>query len=133
MIKAINTALTSLNVNAKKVENSASNIANMGSVGSLDADHEQQPYSPKIINQNSNKTGGVTFNVSDKDPAFVPSYSPNSPFADKEGFIGVPNVNLIEEAMNIKMAELNYKASAKIIQTASEMQNELTEALDKKV
>jgi len=133
MIKAITTALTGLNASTKKVENSASNIANSSSAGSLDPEHAKQPYSNQITTQETNKTGGVTVNTTTKDPGFIPSYSPDSPFADKNGLIGVPNTDLTEEIVNIKMAELNYKANLKVIQTASQMQNDLIKSLDKKV
>ena len=58
----------------------------------------------------------IWFSVSDiinKNKPFVPAFDPGSPFADENGMIGVPNVNLAEEAVNLTIAEVNFKASAR--------------------
>ncbi len=132
MIKVINTALTGLSAASKSVEAGANNIANITSSGSLDPESENQPYNTQIVTRQTNKTGGVTANITTKSPAFVPAYSPDSPFADENGNIGVPNTDLAEEAIKIKLAELSYKANLSVIKTASELQEELLKTVDEK-
>ena len=68
-----------------------------------------------------------------KQTPFVPAYDPDSPFADDDGLIGVPNVNLAEEAVNLSLAKNTYKANLKTIEAAGELQDELLKILDKDV
>jgi flagellar basal-body rod protein FlgC len=137
MINAIQIALSGLMAASKKTEASASNIANLQSSGSLE-DTGSAPYSALTTKQSSYVSDGgdvlgVRSEFVPKNPPFVPAYGPDSPFADEQGFIGVPNVNLAEEAVNLKLAELSFKANAAIIKSASELQEELLSAFDDKV
>lgn len=134
MINAISTAISGLAVSAKRIEASASNIANFATTGSLE-EGEKPPYTAQEVRQTT-VTGdngeplGVSAVSVPKDPAFVPAFDPGSPFANGEGLVGVPNVNLAEEAVNMKMAELAYKANISVIKTAEEMQDALLETFD---
>jgi flagellar basal-body rod protein FlgC len=132
MIGAISTALTGLLAASKKVEASANNIANMGSAGSLDPASPNQPYQALTTVQQANGTGGVTAANIPKKPGFVNAYAPDSPFANSEGMVGAPNVDLAEEAVNLKIAEISYKANIGVLKTAQEMSEELSRVLDKK-
>lgn len=128
MLGAINTAVSSLQVNSKKLEVSASNIANVASKGSMQ-ENGKAPYVPQTVQQQTIESGGETIGVKAvtqaKEPAFIPSLDPDSPFADDNGVVGLPNVNLGEEFVNMKTAEISYKASAKVMETAIEMQESL--------
>ena len=132
MIGAISTALTGLIASSKKVEASASNIANMGSAGSLDPANPNRPYEALTTVQTANGTGGVTATNVPKKPGFVNAYAPDSPFANSEGMVGAPSVDLAEEAVNLKIAEITYKANISVLKTADEMSDELMRVLDEK-
>lgn len=135
MINVINTALSGLNAAAKKVDAAASNIANVSTTGSVE-DGGQAPYSAlttvqkTVVDGEGNGLGART-DIVPKDPGFVPAYAPDSPFANAEGIIGVPNVNLAEEAVNLKLAEISYKASLSVIKTADELSEELLHTVDR--
>ncbi len=137
MINAISTAISGLAASMKRLGASASNIANFATTGSLE-EGGKPPYSPKTVQQvtvadrNGNSLGVHTVTYT-KDPAFVPAFDPDSPFADSEGNIGVPNVSLAEEAVNLKIAELAYKANLMVIRTEEEMQEALMKSFDRKV
>lgn len=133
MIGAISTALTGLMAATKKVEASASNIANMGSAGSLDPANPNQPYEALTTVQSANGSGGVTATNIPKTPGFVNAYAPDSPFANSEGLVGAPNVDLAEEAVNLKIAEISYKANISVLKAADSMSEELNRMFDKKV
>ena len=68
-----------------------------------------------------------------KSPGIVNAYAPDSPFSNADGEVGVPNVDLAEEAVNLKIAEITYKANISVIKTAGEMSNELLNIFDKRV
>lgn len=132
MINAIQTALSGLQAAAKKVEAGASNIANMQTTGSL-KEGEKAPYHARTVVQESQGDGGVKADVVAKQPPFVPAYDPDSPFADENGQVGVPNVDLAEEAVNINLAEIAYKANLKTFQAIKDMEEELLRSFDERV
>lgn len=137
MINAILTGLSGLHAATKKLEASASNIANLQTAGSLEAG-KQAPYTPigtqqSTVTDSSGNGLGVRSDYVPKDPAFVPAYDPDSPFADENGIIGLPNVNLAEEAVNINIAEITFKANLKTIQAASDLSKELFRVFDERV
>jgi flagellar basal-body rod protein FlgC len=132
MIGAISTALTGLFAASKKVEASAANIANMGSAGSLDPASPNQPYRALTTVQTAMPGGGVSAANIPQKPGFVNAYAPDSPFADANGLVGAPDVDLAAEAVNLKIAELSYKANMNVLKTANEMSEELNRLLDKK-
>lgn len=133
MISAISTALSGLVAASKKVETGASNIANLGSGGALDPADGRAPYSTRQTVQRTDGNGGVIADIVTRDPGFVPAYDPNSPFANEDGLIGVPNTDLAEEAVNLKLAETAYRANLATIKTVQETDKALFEIFDKKV
>ncbi len=133
MIGAISNALSGLLAASKRVEASASNIANASSAGSLDPTSPNQPYSALTTIQKTDGTGGVTATNVPKQPGFVNAFAPDSPFANTDGYVGAPNVDLAEEAVNLKLAEITYKANIATIKTADEMSHALDNLFDKRV
>lgn len=136
MIGPINIALSGLAAANKQLTASASNIANLQTTGSLE-EGEQMPYTPLRAQQaaqtdNEGNGQGVTSTFVPKNDPFVPAYAPDSPFANNEGLIGMPNVDLAEEAVNLNLAKIQYKANIKTIEAASELSEELFRLFDDK-
>ena len=118
---------------SKKAQVSSNNIANASTTGSLDPSKGPKPYEAQQTVTTSVAGGGVSAASVSRQPGFVPSYEPDSPFADESSMVGAPNVNLEEEMINLKVAEQAYKANAQTIRVAKDMSEELLNALDKKV
>lgn len=132
MIDAIKTAISGLLAQKTRASTASSNIANATTTGTLDQNNGlQAPYTPVETQFTADKDGGVRASVANRDPAFVPSYAPNSPFADENGIIGAPNVSLDQEIVTLKQAEIAYKANLKTIEIASEMEDALLDSFDK--
>ena len=132
MINAISIALSGLSAASKKADTAASNIANVSTTGSLNPSKGgKAPYSALETTQTTTHQGGVRSSAQAKQPGYVPAYDPDSPFADEAGVIGVPNVSLDEEAVNLKLAEITYKANIQSLKTSIEMSDELFKAVDK--
>ncbi len=132
MTNAITTALSGLHSASLRLNASASNIANFSTTGSL-SDADNPPYSAVTLQSKADGLGGVQSQIVEKNPGFVPAYDPNSPFADENGLIGTPNVNLAEDIVQMKLAELSYKANIKTIRVADDMFDALLDSFDKKV
>lgn len=137
MAGPINIALTGLTAATRQLNATASNIANLTTVGSLE-EGGQAPYTPltteqTTINGQSGQPFGVNSAFAPRNPPFVPAFDPDSPFADENGVIGVPNINLAEEIVNLNLAEIQFKANISIIETAAELDEELLNIFDEEV
>ena len=132
MINAIGIALSGLLGASRKVEAVASNVANLNTAGSLEPGGPA-PYESVTTASAAQEAGGVKTDIIPKDPAFVPAYDPDSPFANGDGLIGVPNTDLAEESVNLTLAKAAYRANLAVIKTADEMQDELLKSFDREV
>ena len=130
MVSAINIALTGLDAASKHLDASASNIANLDTVGSVDG--KPAAYTPVTAVQSSISNGGVQTNIIPKTDAFTPSYQPDSPFANQDGIVNVPNIDLAGEAVNLQLAKVAYKANAEVIKVAQDLDKQLLNAFDEK-
>lgn len=136
MINVLNIALSGLNAAGQKIAATASNIANVTTAGSLD-NPDDAPYSALTTQQTTQSINGEGAGVSSRvipaNKPFVPAYSPDSPFANEDGLIGVPNVDLAEEAINLQVAEITFKANASVIRSVEETSDELFRIFDEEV
>lgn len=136
MIKAIQIALSGMNAASRRVEASAANIANATTAGALDPADGPSPYQALTTVQSSvSAASGESLGVrSDTIPAsrpFVPAYDPDSPFANEDGLIGAPNVDLATEIVNLQIGSAVYKANIKTMQVAADMQKEMLDMVDR--
>lgn len=132
MIGAISNALSGLMAASKRAEASAGNIANLSTTGSVDSSSATQPYAAVTTTQTAQEGGGVSAAIVPKSVPIVNVYAPDSPFANKDGVVGAPNVDLAEEAVNLKLAEIAYKANVSTLNAAQEMTDALLSTFDKK-
>lgn len=134
MVDAVHNALSGLMASAKRAGVAANNIANTQTTGPVQpASGEPGPYVPQDVVSVSDPHGGVRADVVNRDPGTEVIYNPNDPHADENGQVAAPNVDLTEEIVQFKMAEMAYKASAKILKAASDMQDEAIRILDDRV
>lgn len=127
MINTIQIALSGLQAASKKVEASASNIANLQT-----ADYTPITAQQTALTDQTGNGQGVRSDFVPKTQPFTPSYDPDSPFANNEGYVNTPNIDLAEEAVNMTIAKTAYKANVSVIETVQDMTKELLAAFDKK-
>ena len=100
----------------------ASNLANADSATSPTG----QPYRAKQVIFSSipvaNGAVGVKVNgvVEDQSP-FNMIYEPKNPLADAKGFVAMPNVNVVEEMVNMISASRSYQNNVDMMNTAKSM------------
>ncbi|HEY6259191.1 MAG TPA: flagellar basal body rod C-terminal domain-containing protein, partial [Xanthobacteraceae bacterium] len=58
-------------------------------------------------------------------PSYVTQYDPTAPFADKNGQVAAPNVDLANEVVQQIIARYEFAANAKVLQVGSEMMKSL--------
>lgn len=73
------------------------------------------------VGQNNTLTGVTVSSITDSDNPTKIVYDPNHPDADENGFLEVPNVNVVEEMVNMVNASRAYEANATIAQTTKSM------------
>jgi flagellar basal-body rod protein FlgC len=114
---------------SRRLEVSASNIANAQDTGPLpdapNAESFPPVYRAQRVDQVDVAGGGTVANVSTVSPGYVTQYDPSAPFADKDGLVAVPNVDLANEAVQQITARVEFAANARVIQVYSEMMKTL--------
>jgi flagellar basal-body rod protein FlgC len=112
-----------------RLQVSANNVANALSTGPLpdapNAGNFPPAYAPERVDQVAATGGGTSATVGTVTPSFVPQYDPTAPFANANGQVAAPNVDLANEAVQQIVARYAFAANAKVIQTASEMMKTL--------
>lgn len=59
--------------------------------------------------------------VSENEAPLRRVYDPAHPDADEEGYVNYPNVNIVEEMVNMISASRSYEANAKVVEAAKSM------------
>ena len=97
----------------------ASNIANADSVAGADG----QPYRAKqvVFRAMPVEGGGLGVRVTQVVDSAAPprlQYDPANPAADAKGYVALPNVNVVEEMVNMISASRAYQTNAEVMNTA---------------
>jgi len=98
----------------------ASNLANADSVAGANG----QPYRAKQVVFAATPIGAeggqgvqVTQVVESAAPLRL-NYEPSSPFANEQGYVAMPNVNPVEEMVNMISASRSYQTNVEVMNTA---------------
>jgi len=141
-MSALSIATSGLSAASLRLNVAASNIANVLTTGPLPAsggsgtsgassNNSSFPaaYVPLQVNQvdqtSGSAPGGVAASVSTVSPSFVAQSDPNAPFANQDGLVAAPNVDLASQFVQLVIAKYNFAANAKVIQTSSDMSKSL--------
>jgi len=62
---------------------------------------------------------------------FKTEYDPGNPAADARGYVKLPNVNTLVEALDMKEAQRAYEANLNVIETARSMESRTLDILKK--
>jgi flagellar basal-body rod protein FlgC len=118
-------AVSGLNVAAMRLQAAASNIANSRSDGPLPgaANPENFPaaHTPLRVNQVEVVGGGTSATVTAVSPATVPASDPGAPFADGNGMVASPNIDLAGELVQLLIARYTFAANAHVIRADAQM------------
>lgn len=134
MPNILDIAVSGLTNAALRIANATSNIVNASSTAPLPTDGGAYTgFTPQDVVTLSNDTGGSNLGVNSqlvpRDPAYAPAYDPNSPNANAQGVVAVPNVDISSELVTAKVAQVTYGADAAVIKITDKMQKSLLDAL----
>jgi len=118
----LNIAATGLSAQRIRINVISSNLANANTTKT----ESGEPYKRKDIIfkelLEGEYRGGVRVEkvVEDKKP-FILKYEPGHPDANEEGYVQYPNVNPIEEMVNMIEASRSYEANVTVLNTAKQL------------
>jgi flagellar basal-body rod protein FlgC len=121
MFNIFNIAGSALTAQSARLNAVASNLANADSVAGPDG----QPYHAKqVVFTATAMGGGMGVRVSQVVDSAAPmrmNYDPKNPAANAEGFVTMPNVNPVEEMVNMISASRAYQTNAEVMSTAKSL------------
>ena len=138
MAASIGIALSGLTAQTRRLDASASNVANVRSTGAVPttggitdgtADGKRAPYQPLAVAQ-TDANPGTRATYTPITPAYLQEYAPDDSAANGDGMVAAPNVDLATERINQMAASRAYGANVAVVRTQDEM---LTSLLDSKV
>ena len=125
----------SMNINASgltlermKLDTISSNIANVNTTRT----EEGGPYKRKevtfeeMVKENQSMGVKVT-GIKEDQNNLQRVYNPDSPDADAEGYVTMPNVNLLDEMVNLIQAQRTYEANATALKASKNILNKALE------
>lgn len=130
-LNLLKTSAGGLNAQRLRMNLISSNMANINTTRTK----EGGPYRRKsaVFEAVSKEGFGQTLNsyltevrvkeiVEDKRPHII-KYDPGHPDADKDGYVAMPNVNIIEEMVNMISASRSYEANVSAVKSIKDMAN----------
>ena len=133
-MSTLSIATSGLSAASLRLDVAASNIANVLTTGPLlattgsgasgsSSNNSNLPaaYVPLQVNQvdqsSGSTPGGTAATVTTVSPSFVAQFDPSAPFADQNGLVAAPNVDLASQFIQLLVAKYDFAANAKVIQT----------------
>lgn len=125
---ATSIAAAGLSTSRTRLDIAAANLANIESPGYKRRDVFQTAVPmPGGVDSFSSTLDGLTLNtptiyavLEDQKPARM-EYQPHNPLADAQGYVALPNVNVVEEMTNMMAASRLYQANVTALQEARGM------------
>ncbi|MGZ3297272.1 MAG: flagellar basal body rod protein FlgC [Xanthobacteraceae bacterium] len=120
-------ALSGMNAAARRLEVSASNVANVLSMGALPNADGTVPagapraYAPLELVQTASADGGTQTAVTTASPSTTAVYDPQAPFANQDGLVAAPNVDLAQEMIGQLIASYTFAANATVMKADDRM------------
>jgi flagellar basal-body rod protein FlgC len=120
-------ALSGMNAASRRLEVSASNVANVMTTGALpDADGSlpsgaPRAYDPLELIQTASAGGGVQTSITTATPPTSAIFDPQAPFANQDGLVAAPNVDLAGEMVSQLLASYSFAANATVLKADDRM------------
>ncbi|MBZ9538326.1 flagellar basal body rod protein FlgC [Modicisalibacter tunisiensis] len=123
MFSIFDISSSAMSAQSKRMNVTASNLANADSVAGPDG----EPYRAKqvVFETRSDVTSGVggvqVSRVVDDPSPMRREYRPDSPMADDQGYVTMPNVEPVDEMVNMISASRSYQANVEVMNTSKSL------------
>jgi flagellar basal-body rod protein FlgC len=115
VLSSVSIGLSGLEAASLRLDVAANNIANAQSAGALPGAPGPAPYTPMQVLQSDSGSGTVATTVPVA-PAYVATSDPQSPDANAQGLVAMPNVDLTQEIVELVAARQSFAANLKTVQ-----------------
>jgi flagellar basal-body rod protein FlgC len=88
-----------------------------------------QAYAPLQIVQTASADGGTQTSVTTVNPPSVAMSDPQAPFANQDGLVAAPNVDISQEMVNQMIASYSFAANAKVLTADDRMTKTLLDTM----
>lgn len=126
MFSIFDISSSAMSAQSQRMNTTASNMANADSVAGPDG----EPYRAKHVmfqaqSQGGSEVGGVraTEVVEDDSPPRM-EYRPEHPLANEEGYVAMPNVNPVDEMVDMIAASRSYQANVEVMNTSKSLMSQ---------
>ena len=104
----------------------ASNLANAQSVGASENEtyHARHPVFSAVMESLQGDEASYGVRVDDIVQSQAPleqRYQPEHPMANEEGYVFMPNVNLVDEMANMISASRSYQSNVEVLNTSKQL------------
>ncbi len=93
--------------------------------GARESEYPKSTFQGMLEKQSAASGGGVRvkeiIELDETDAPFRMVYEPGHPDADEDGYVKYPNVNIVEEMINMISSTKAYEANAKVIEASKNM------------
>ena len=124
MFGVFDVAGSAMGAESVRLNTVASNLSNASvSAGSAEeAYRSRHPVFATIFNQQSPAAGGVrVLDITESQAPPVMRYAPDNPVANEDGYVFMPNVNVVEEMVNMMSASRSYQNNVEVLNTSKDM------------
>lgn len=123
LLNIFNISGSAMNAQAQRLNTVASNLANADSTTGPDG----KPYRSKqvvfsVVPMGNNAGAGVKVAAVAEDPSPMKVvYNPKHPMADGQGFVTLPNVNAVDEMVNMISASRSYQNNVEVMNASKSL------------
>lgn len=126
LFNVFDVAGSGMNVQSIRLNTTSSNLANANSASSsTDQTYRARyPVFSQIMDSfdtESPTTGVKVMGIIESQSPLKSEYSPGHPLANEDGFVFMPNVNVVEEMANMISASRSYQTNVEVMNTTKEM------------
>lgn len=126
LFRIFDVATSGMSAQSIRLNTTSSNLANADSVSSSTGAtyRARQPIFAATLDDVFNDAPDVevrVLGIVESQAPLQQRYEPNHPMADADGYIFLPNVNVVEEMANMISASRSYQANVEVINTSKQL------------
>lgn len=133
LFSSMTTSAYGMRAQGERLRVTSENLANASTTAKTP---EGDPYRRKVITFKNEMDRQEQLNLvkvdsirDDKDADFTLKYMPDHPAADKEGYVKMPNVNVLVEMSDMREAQRSYEANLSMMENTRAMMNRTIDML----
>ena len=118
-------AASALTAQSQRLNTTASNLANAESAAGPDGKvyrAKQVVFQADPIGNRPESAGVLVARVVEDTAEPRKTYDPKHPMADADGYVSMPNVNVVDEMVNMISASRSYQTNVEVMNTAKTLQ-----------